>query len=132
MREIIRNALLENAVIKDLVDEANFYTYRVPEQSAMQRDIIIYIDMLDVPMPYLYYDGEAHTEEHLTQIAVFAPAASYNDWLKVNAAIRDVMLNRFRWKVRGGVDEFDDEYKVFHYAQRFEGTYKKGVDKLWQ
>lgn len=124
MREIIRDTLLENTMFTNLVDELNIYTYRVPEIANMQSDIIVYIDLLDIPTPYLYFDGDYHKEEYLTQINCYAPASRYRDWQKVNQAIKDVMERDFNWKIQGGVDEFDDDVNVFNYAQRFQGLYK--------
>lgn len=124
MREIIRNQLLNNHLFNSLIDENNIYTYRVPEVADMQNNLIVYIDLLDVPTPYLYYDGEYHQEEYLTQINCYAPAGSYNDWRKVNQAIKDVMEDSFNWKLQGGFDEFDDDHKIFNYGQRYQGIYK--------
>lgn len=124
MREIIRNALFNNERFSELVAASNMYTYRVPETAEMQSDLIVYIDMLDVPTPYLYFDGEYHLEEYLTQIDCYAPVGKYQQWQEVNEIIKKVFEDVFDWKLRGGVDEFDDDVEVFRYGQRYQGTYK--------
>lgn len=124
MRFIIRDKLLADPVISEYVNETNIFSYEIPDTVKMQSGITVYIDMLDIPMPHTYYDGEYHQEEYLVQIDCYAPQTLYTELTKVAEAVQIMFEDDFGWKLRGGIDQFDKELQIFRYGKRFQGIYK--------
>lgn len=124
MRFIIRDRLLADPVISKYVGENNIFSYTIPDTVAMQKNVTLYIDMLDVPMPHTYYDGEYHHEEYLVQIDCYAPPSLYTALVKVSEVIQDIFEDDFGWKLQGGIDEYDTELGIYRYGKRFQGIYK--------
>ena len=124
MRFVIKNLIESNSKIMNIITPSSIFSYRVPTETQMQKDIVIYIDFLDVPTPYTFFDGEYHHEEYLMQIEVFAPSKRYNEFQKVNGYLQDLIEQELDWKLQGGVDQYDDELKVYRMAKRYRGIYK--------
>lgn len=124
MRFVIKNLIESNSKIMNIITPSSIFSYRVPTEIQMQKDIVIYIDFLDVPTPYTFFDGEYHHEEYLMQIEVFAPSKRYNEFQKVNGYLQDLIEQELDWKLQGGVDQYDDELKVYRMAKRYRGIYK--------
>src|SRR5699024_12701546 len=124
MRFVIKNLIESNSKIMNIITPSSIVSYRVPTETQMQKDIVIYIDFLDVPTLYTFFDGEYHHEEYLMQIEVFAPSKRYNEFQKVNGYLQDLIEQELDWKLQGGVDQYDDELKVYRMAKRYRGIYK--------
>jgi len=100
-----------------------FYEY--PATGDFSRLYII-IDPLDVPKPSDFADNKWLTNDYLYQIDVWSNNLAITE--AVAKKIQQIMWDELNFGQTGGMDEYDEDFKIYRDARRYRGkAYVEGI-----